>query len=269
MRLGLVQMTSTRHHESNIVFARETVAQAASKGCHMVAFPEVAGMMNRKLPHERELVGPEKTDPWVAACRELAADHGLWIHTGSTPITRTDDERFLNHSNLIDNFGKIVAAYDKIHLFDIYPENAPPILESKRYAPGETTAIANTPWGGLGMSICYDLRFPHLYRHYAQSGAKMLFIPSAFTVPTGIAHWEVLLRARAIENGCFVVASAQVGTHEDGRETYGHSMIVDPTGRVIEDMGNTTGLAVVEMDIGLVDQARARIPSLQHDRPIG
>lgn len=266
MKLGLVQMTSTNRHEGNIAFANQMVSEAASKGCQMIAFPEVAGLMNRKLAHERELVGPEDTDPFINACKQMAADTGLWIHTGSTPIAQPYEDRFLNHSNLINDTGQIIASYDKVHLFDMYPKNSPPILESKRYAPGGDLALPQTPWGRLGMSICYDLRFPQLYRDYAQNGATMLFIPSAFTVPTGEAHWEVLLRARAIENGCFVIAAAQVGRHDDGRETYGHSMVIDPWGQVIEDMNTCVGLSVVTLDLAQVREAKSRIPSLTHDR---
>ncbi len=266
MKLGLVQMTSTNRHAGNIAFAKEMVAEAASKGCQMVAFPEVAGLMNRRLSAEPELVGSEESDPFITACLEMAARFKIWIHTGSTPLSGGQGERFLNHSNLINGEGEIVARYDKIHLFDMYPDDGPPIVESKRYAPGSKTALAQTPWGPLGMSICYDLRFPHLYREYAKAGASMLFVPSAFTVPTGRAHWEVLLRARAIENGAFVIASAQVGRHDDGRETYGHSLVVDPWGNVIADMGERVGLEVVELDLSKVKTARTQIPSLSHDR---
>ena len=268
LRLGLVQMTSSNRHEDNIAFAADMIAQGAAQDCQMVAFPEVAGMMNKRLTHEPGLVGPEETDPFIGACRSLAKKNELWIHTGSTPIAQSDDARFLNHSNLINPNGEVRARYDKVHLFDLYPQDRPPMLESKRYAPGNRAVLADTPWGGLGMSICYDLRFPHLYRQYAKAGATMLFIPSAFTVPTGQAHWEVLLRARAIENGAFVVASAQVGTHADGRVTYGHAMVVDPWGKVLVDMGTGVGLAVVDLDLSLVASSRAHIPSLTHDQQV-
>lgn len=268
LKLGLVQMCSTDRHAGNIAFAQEMVADAASQGCQMVAFPEVAGMMNRRLGGEPDLAGPEASDPFIAACCEMAARFGIWIHTGSTPLSGGEGGRFLNHSNLIDGEGRIVAGYDKIHLFDMYPEDGPPIVESKRYAPGAAPVLTETPWGRLGMSICYDLRFPQLYRDYAKAGASMLFIPSAFTVPTGRAHWDVLLRARAIENGAFVVAAAQVGRHDDGRETYGHSLVVDPWGRVLADMGERVGLEVVSLEMSDVDRARARIPSLSHDRDL-
>ena len=266
LKLGVVQMTSTNRHDGNIAFARDVVAEAAAKGCQMVAFPEVAGLMNRKLAHERSLVGPAETDPYIRACQDLARDHTVWIHTGSTPVTHPREDKFLNHSNLIDERGQTVAAFDKIHLFDMYPEGAPPILESKRYAPGQEAVLAQSPWGPLGMSICYDLRFPQLYRDYAQAGATLLFIPSAFTVPTGQAHWQVLLQSRAIETGAFVIAAAQTGLHDDGRATYGHSMVVGPWGEVLLNMKDKVGLATVEIDLRNVASARARIPSLAHDR---
>lgn len=268
LRLGLVQMTSAVRHESNIAEMQERVGEAVQAGCQMVAFPEVSGMMNRRMAAEPELIKTEDNDPFILACRAAAAEFGVWIHTGSTPVIAEGEARFFNHSNLIDASGQIVAAYDKLHLFDIFPDGGKPILESKRFAPGAGPVLAETPWGGLGMSICYDLRFPALYRKYAQAGAAMLFIPSAFTIPTGQAHWEVLLRARAIENGAFVVAAAQVGEHEDGRRTYGHSMVVDPWGRVLADMEARVGLAVIEMDMAEVGRARAQIPSLEHDRPL-
>ena len=266
LRLGLVQMTSTNHHAGNIETVTTIAREAAAAGCEMLALPEVAGLMNRRLTTDTKEVGEEATDPFIAACRSLAEEHQLWIHTGSTPILRHGDGRFLNHSNLIDPTGRIVAAYDKIHLFDIHPPDREPILESRRYAPGRHSVLAETPWGKLGMSVCYDLRFPQFYREYAQDGAAMLFAPSAFTVPTGDMHWEVLLRARAIENGAFVVAAAQTGTHDDGRKTYGHAMVVDPLGKVVADLGTETGWQAVELDMTAVDTARAQIPSLAHDR---
>jgi len=268
LKLGLVQMTSSDTYADNIEFVVEVIKEAASKGADMVALPEVSGMMNRKIEEIREQIKGEAEDPFIRACCEFAREFGVWIHTGSTPITQLQDQKFLNHSNLIDGRGKIVAAYDKIHLFDMYPATGKPLLESKRYQAGSKAVLAQTPWGGLGMSVCYDLRFPHLYRTYAQEGANMLFIPSAFTVPTGQAHWDVLLRARAIENGAFVIASAQVGVHKDGRETYGHSMVVDPWGRILCNMKECVGVNMVELDMSLVEKARSHIPSLTHDVPI-
>ena len=266
MRLGVVQMTSAPDHGANVATVTNAMAQAADVGCDLMALPEVAGCMNRRLDQLGVAIGSEAHDPFISACRDLARDHAIWLHTGSTPIGAGTPGRYLNHSNLIDAAGRIVAAYDKVHLFDYYPDEGRPILESKRYDGGRQAVLAESPWGPVGMSVCYDLRFPALYRAYARAGAVMMVIPSAFTVPTGRAHWEVLLRARAIETGAFVIAAAQVGRHDDGRETYGHSMVVDPWGEVLLDMEQSTGLAVVDLDIGAVAAARSRIPSLDHDR---
>lgn len=259
-------MTSTDRHEGNIAFAKEMVAAAAAASCDLIAFPEVAGLMNSRIADAGIEIGDEDRDPFVQACAALAAEHGIWVHTGSTPIRSGSAERYLNRSNLIDASGRIVARYDKIHLFDIYPEDGSPILESRRYAPGRTAIVADTPWGKAGMSICYDIRFPQFYRDYALEGVGLLFAPSAFTVPTGEAHWEVLVRARAIENGAFMIASAQVGEHDDGRVTYGHGLVVDPWGRVLLDMEDRVGLEVVDLDLEEVSRARSRIPSLKNGR---
>ena len=175
---------------------------------------------------------------------------------------RGPDWRFLNHATLIDATGGIVAEYDKIHLFDVALEGQAPIGESKRFAPGTRATLAQTPWGPFGLSICYDLRFPYLYRAYAQAGAVLMFIPSAFTVPTGQAHWKVLLRARAIETGAFVLAAAQVGHHADGRQTYGHALAVDPWGNVLADLGEAVPmLQLIDLDLSAVARARSQIPS--------
>jgi len=206
-------------------------------------------------------------DPFIAAAQEIAAQTGLWIHTGSTPVTGQGD-RFRNHGSLIDPTGAITATYDKIHLFDVFLEGRPATGESGRYGAGDTAVLADTPWGPLGLSVCYDLRFPHLYRDYAKGGATLMLIPSAFTIPTGRAHWEVLLRARAIENGAYVVAAAQVGEHDDGRRTYGHSMIVSPWGEVLADLGpDAPGQVTLTLDMGAVASARRQIPSLANERP--
>jgi predicted amidohydrolase len=266
LRLCLAQMTSTNHHVGNIDFLEKAVRHAASEGCNLLALPEAAGMMNKDRDHARKQITDEQSDPYIKACRKLAAEHDIWIQTGSTPIAHHDG-RFLNHANLIDPQGRIKARYDKIHLFDVFLEGRPATGESNRYSPGTDAVAVNTPWGLWGMSICYDLRFPHLYRDYAKLGATVLFIPSAFTVSTGEAHWEILLRARAIETGCFVVASAQVGSHDDGRQTFGHSLVIDPWGTVLLDMGGgEPGLAVVDLDIAQVERVRAQIPSLKNER---
>ncbi len=204
---------------------------------------------------------PADQDPFIAACRDIAAQYGLWLHTGSTPVLARDG-RFLNHSTLIDPQGQIWAEYDKIHLFDVALAGRAPIGESKRFAPGDRAVMAHTPWGGWGLSICYDLRFPALYRHYAQLGARVMFIPSAFTVDTGRAHWQVLLQARAIETGAFVIAAAQAGHHADGRDTWGHGMVIGPWGDILADMGRDAPMiAVVDLDLGDTTKARTQIPA--------
>jgi predicted amidohydrolase len=261
LRVALAQMCSADTHEANIATVSRLARQAADEGAELLALPEVAGLMNRNPETTRRQVVAAEHDPFIAACSALAAQYGLWIHTGSTPVLGPDG-RFLNHSTLIDAAGGIVAEYDKIHLFDVTLEGQAPIGESKRFAPGDHAVLAETPWGPFGLSICYDLRFPYLYRAYAQAGAVLMFIPSAFTVPTGRAHWEVLLRARAIETGAFVLAAAQAGQHADGRVTYGHALAVGPWGEVLADLGETApSVRVMDLDLAAVGRARAQIPA--------
>ncbi len=271
VRLCLAQMTSSNRYAPNIAFVEEAAAHAARAGCDLLALPEVSGLMTLTPEDPAAPIGVAKDNPFIAACKRLAAEHRLWIHTGSTPVTGPPEKtggRFYNHAELINPDGQAVAFYNKIHLFDIQLEGKPPTGESQRYAPGDAATLAQTPWGLWGLSICYDLRFPHLYRGYAQAEAGVLFVPSAFTVPTGQAHWHVLLRARAIENGAFVIASAQVGRHDDGRKTYGHALVVDPWGKVICDMGaDAPGLEVVDLDLTQIARTRRQIPALSHDRP--
>ncbi|WP_341863863.1 carbon-nitrogen hydrolase family protein [Gymnodinialimonas sp. 57CJ19] len=268
LRLAIGQMCSADNHAANIATVSALAADAAGQGAKVLALPEVAGLMNANRKVALTQVVKAADDPFVAACQELAAKHGLWIHNGSTPVLAPDG-RFLNHTTLIDDQGLIRAEYDKVHLFDVQIEGQAPIGESKRYAPGDALVLADTPWGGFGLTICYDLRFPYLYRVLGQAGASVVFIPSAFTVTTGRAHWETLLRARAIETGAFVIAAAQSGTHADGRETYGHSLAVDPWGRVLADMGEgAPKMALVDLDLSLVEKARAQIPALQTGRDV-
>lgn len=270
LRLCLAQMTSTNRHAGNVAWLRDAAARAAAGGAQMLALPEAAGLVNRDRADALRQVVAHCDDPFVAACRAAAAEHGIWIHTGSTPVAGPpgpDGTRFLNHSDLIDPTGAIVASYDKIHLFDIFLDGEAPTGESLRYAPGDRAVLADTPWGPMGLNVCYDLRFPRLYRDYARAGAAMLLVPSAFTVSTGRAHWEILLRARAIETGAFVIAAAQVGRHDDGRETWGHSMVVDPWGAVVLAMDGTgAGIARVDLDLDAVVAARRQIPSLRNGR---
>jgi predicted amidohydrolase len=200
--------------------------------------------------------------------RAAAARHGVWVQLGSLALRQEETERLANRSFLIDADGEIRARYDKIHLFDVDLPTGESWRESASYAPGSRSVVAETPWGRLGLSICYDLRFPNLYRTLSDAGATMLSVPAAFTVPTGQAHWHVLLRARAIEAGAFVIAAAQSGTHADGRTTFGHSLVVDPWGEVLLDMGEGTGIGFAEIDPQRVTEVRARIPVLSHRRAI-
>ena len=264
-RLLIAQMTSTNRHEGNIDAVCSLVRTAADSGCDLVALPEAAGMMNRDRDDAIKRTTSEEADPFIAECRRLCIEHDVWIHVGSTPIQ--EEGKLLNHCVLLDFAGAVRARYDKIHLFDIFLEGRPAARESDRYTPGSVGTVVDTPFGTWGLSICYDLRFPHLYRDYANCGCTVMFAPSAFTVPTGSAHWEPLLRARAIENGCWFVAAAQAGKHDDGRETYGHSLVVDPWGQVAIDLGGDgPAHAIVGIDPARSVAARRQIPSLEHDR---
>jgi deaminated glutathione amidase len=268
LRAALAQMRSADTHGENIATVTDLAARAAGQGAELLCLPEVAGLMNRNAEVARTQVVAAERDPYIAACRELAAKNGLWIHIGSTPVLGPDG-RFLNHSAVIDATGTIRAEYDKVHLFDVAIEGQAPIGESKRFAPGEAAVMLDTPWGPFGLSICYDLRFPYFYRRYGQEGATVIFIPSAFTVPTGRAHWEVLIRARAIETGAFVLAAAQAGEHADGRETWGHALAVDPWGTVLADLGrDAPGLSVIDLDLAMVEAARRQIPALNTGRDV-
>ena len=270
LKLAIGQMCSAATHAPNIAVMESLVEDAAGQGADVLCLPEVAGLMNRDANAARLIVGTADDDPYLAAARHAAKQAGLWLHPGSTPV-QGPDGKFLNHSVLIDPEGREVADYDKIHLFDVAIEEQAPIGESKRFAAGERAVLVQTPWGKWEMSICYDLRFPHLYQRYGQEGATLVFIPAAFTVPTGRAHWEVLLRARAIETGCFVIAAAQAGSHEDGRETWGHSLVISPWGEVLADLGPDAApsCTLVELDLSEVTRARAQIPNLKNAQSFG
>lgn len=267
LNLAMAQMCSADRHEPNIGSVTELAARAVAGGAELLCLPEASGCMNRDRDQARRFLTVEDEDPFLAACRDLAARHNIWIHTGSTPMRDGDSSRFVNRSHLIDADGTIVARYDKIHLFDVDLPDGTRRRESDRYSPGTRTALADTPWGLFGLSVCYDLRFPHLYRDYAHAGASVIFVPSAFALLTGEAHWEVLLRARAIENGCFIVAAAQSGHHADGRHTWGHSLIINPWGAVMVDMEKGVGLSFSTLDLDAVEATRAMIPSLRNERP--
>jgi deaminated glutathione amidase len=265
-RLACIQTSSTDDMAANLATATRLVYQAADDNADFIALPEVFALIQ---PDRSKLVAEavaEQDHPALAACRELAMETGAWLLAGSFSV-RADDHRVANRSLLLDPEGDIRGRYDKIHMFDVNLGEGETYRESDTYRPGAETCLASTPWGILGMTICYDLRFPQLYRSLAQAGADFLSVPSAFTRPTGRAHWSVLLRARAIETGCYVFAPAQCGEHGGGRKTYGHSLIVDPWGEIIAEAGEETGVTIADIDPEKVAEARAAIPSLLQDRP--
>jgi len=262
-----VQLNSGREIAPNIESAAELVRRARAAGAELIMTPEVSDMIEPKRALRLEKARDEASHPMLAAFRALARETGAHLLLGSIMLREAASERLANRSFLIAPDGGITARYDKIHMFDVDLPGGESYRESAVFRPGEAAVLAPLPWGTLGMSVCYDLRFPHLYRTLAQGGAQFLSIPSAFTVPTGTAHWHVLLRARAIENGCFVFAPAQCGIHAEGRRTYGHSLIVAPWGEVLAEAGTETGFVAAEIDTESVGKARKSVPSLAHDRP--
>jgi predicted amidohydrolase len=264
-KAAMIQMRSGLDPAANIDAAVRLIGEAKSAGAHYVLTPEMTNILAAKREQLFAAVVEEGRDASLATVRELARKLGIYIHIGSLAIKLSND-RAANRSFLIDPKGDIAARYDKIHMFDVDLADGESYRESRNYRPGELAVLADLPWGRLGLTVCYDLRFPALYRALAEAGAIMLAIPSAFTKQTGDAHWHVLMRSRAIENGCFVFAAAQGGKHENGRETYGHSLVVDPWGRIIAEGGTEAGIVMAEIDPAEVAKARARIPSLQHGR---
>ncbi len=262
--VGLVQMRTGRNPAANIAVAESLIREAAAEGADYVLTPEMTSYLDRD--HEAALATAEKEadDPALARFRGLAEDLRIWLHVGSLAIR--DEFGVVNRGYLIGADGAVVARYDKIHMFDVDLPGGENWRESQLYHPGQGAVVADLPWTRIGMSICYDLRFPQLYRALAHAGATVLAVPAAFTKQTGQAHWHVLLRARAIETGSFVVAAAQGGKHEDGRETYGHSLVVDPWGRVLAEAGDEPGVTLAEIDPSASLAVRAQIPALQHDR---
>ena len=272
MRAGLVQLRASDDPAANLPDTLALVAEAAGAGAELVLTPEVTNCVSASRTRQEFVLRHEEEDATLAALRNSARDHGIWILAGSLALKTDDpDGRFANRSFLLDPGGEIAARYDKIHMFDVEVSETETYRESAGYRPGERACLAATPLGRIGMTICYDLRFPHLYRALARAGAEVLTVPAAFSPVTGAAHWEPLLRARAIETGCFVLAPAQSGRHTAtrgrARETWGHGMAVSPWGEVLFDMGEGTGAALVDLDLGEVARARTRVPSLAHDRP--
>jgi predicted amidohydrolase len=271
MRVGLIQLSSGDDPAKNLPQTTSLIADAAGRGATFVATPEVTNIVSTSRTHQDTVLRMEKDDKTLKALCAQASELQIWLLIGSLAIKTNDpDGRFANSSFLIDPKGYITARYDKIHMFDVQVSETETYRESAGYRPGETAVVAETPYAKIGMTICYDMRFPHLYRHLAQNGAQILTVPSAFTPATGTAHWDTILRARAIENGCFVIAPAQTGQHSittgKPRSTYGHSLVVDPWGTVLLDAGTEIGAHVVDLDIASVQTARSRIPALQHDR---
>ena len=249
----------------NAAEASALIREAAGQGASFVATPEMTNILEPDRPRLRSLAKPEREDASVAAFSVLAQELGLWLSIGSLAL-QGPGEKLVNRSLLFTPDGGIAARYDKIHLFDVDLPTGESLRESHAYDGGAEAVLVETPLGAIGLTICYDMRFPHLYRALAKSGAKLFTVPSAFTVPTGQAHWHVLLRARAIETGSFVLAAAQGGRHESGRETYGHSLIVSPWGDVLAEAGTEPGIVIADIDLVQADLARARIPALVHDR---
>ena len=270
MRVALLQTTSTDDPAENISMIRPMIAEAAAEGARFVLTPEVTNCVSASRPRQADVLRTEEEDTTLAALRDEAARRGVWLLIGSLALNQAEGGRFVNRSFLVTPRGEIVARYDKIHMFDVTISETETYRESEGYRPGDRAVVAEVEGVKVGLTICYDVRFPHLYRDLAKAGARILTVPSAFSPATGAAHWEVLLRARAIENGCFVLAPAQCGTHPrtDGRErrTHGHSMAVDPWGQVLSDSGTSPSVRVVDLDLDAVNDVRRRLPSLSHDR---
>ncbi len=267
-RIAVLQMTSGIDPLANAQTLVGAIGASAMGGAVMLFTPEMSGLIDRDRARARPSIVPEGQSPVLAAVREAAAAAGVWVSIGSIPVLR-DDGRFANRTLVIDSSGEIVARYDKIHMFDVDLATGESWRESAAYAPGEEVVTVKTPIGRVGLTICYDLRFPALFEALGKARCDVIAIPAAFTRPTGAAHWHVLQRARAIEASAFVVAAAQVGQHEDGRETYGHSLVIDPWGDVLLDMGGEqAGLSFVELDPERIATVRAQLPSLANKRPI-
>ncbi len=267
-----IQFTAGPDPEPNLRAVADMIRHARDQGADFITTPEVSNFIESGR-RRRDKARREADDPFLAGMRALARETGAWLLLGSLvidpagePGAAEGEARLANRSFLIDAAGAITARYDKIHMFDIDLPGGESYRESNAYRPGDATIVAETPWGRLGMSVCYDLRFPHLYRGLAQAGADFLSVPSVFTVPTGTAHWHVLMRARAIENGCFVLAPAAWGEHAGGRRSYGHSLIVDPWGAVLADGGEGVGVVTARIDPARIAEARGMVPSLRHDR---
>ena len=268
-RIALFQATTGTDLSANAEGLRAAIAEAASGGAEMLFTPEMTNLVDRDRERAAANVAEEAQDIVLAAAQEAARRAGMFVHLGSLAV-RGVGGKLSNRGLVIDRDGEVRARYDKIHLFDVDLPTGESWRESDLYLAGrEATLVPGTPVGRLGLSICYDLRFPALFERLAEAGADAVAVPAAFTVPTGKAHWHVLLRARAIEAGMFVIAAAQVGRHEDGRETFGHSLVVDPWGEVLLDMGAERSVGFAEVELSRVGEVRSRVPALRHRRAIG
>jgi predicted amidohydrolase len=268
-RIALFQSCTGIDPEANGRDLVRAIGDAAAGGAAMLFTPEMSGLLDRDSARAAERIRSEGQDEVLAACRDAARANGIWMHLGSLAV-RLQDGKLANRGFVIDDDGEVRARYDKIHLFDVDLPTGESWRESAVYRGGDGAVIVEgTPVGRLGLTICYDLRFPALFAALAEAGADVISVPAAFTVPTGRAHWDVLLRARAIEAGVFVVAAAQSGRHEDGRQTYGHSSVIDPWGERVLQLGEETGVAFADIDLGRIEEVRSRVPALRHRRPIG
>jgi predicted amidohydrolase len=266
-RIALFQSTTGIDPAANACALTDAIEQASAGGAEILFTPEMSGLLDRDSGRAAKVLKTQDEDQVLAAVREAAARHHIWLHIGSLAVLESD--KVANRGLVIDREGVIRATYDKIHLFDVDLPTGESWRESNVYSPGKGVVLVNgTPVGKLGLTICYDLRFPGLFARLAESDADLIAVPAAFTVPTGKAHWHVLLRARAIEAGLFIVAAAQVGHHEDGRNTFGHSLVVDPWGEILLDMGDEPGVAFADIDLKRISDVRSRIPALNHRRPI-
>ncbi|MXO59614.1 carbon-nitrogen hydrolase family protein [Altererythrobacter salegens] len=268
-RIALLQMTSGIDPAANAATLSDAVRRAGEGGAAMLFTPEMSGLLDRDRTRAAGSIVAESEDPSLAAAREAAVAAGIWVALGSLAIAR-EDGRWANRSFVIDSAGAIVARYDKMHMFDVTLATGESWRESAAYVPGEeVVAVDDTPVGRLGLSVCYDIRFPALFEELGHRSCDVIAIPAAFTVPTGKAHWHLLQKARAVEASAWVVSAAQVGEHADGRRTYGHSLVVDPWGEVVLDMGGeTAGLGFAQIDQARTAEIRAQLPSLANRRPI-
>ena len=265
LRVACIQTNSKSDPNINIKEVSSLICEAKSDGAELITTPEVVGMLEPNREKALDKAQAENDHSVLREFRNLSKDLSIWLLIGSISI-KLSDSKLANRSFLINPAGQIIARYTKIHMFDVEVNDGSTYKESTTYQPGTSACLARTPWGLVGLTICYDIRFPALYRDLAKAGARIIFIPSAFTEVTGEAHWHVLQRARAIENGCFIVSAAQTGIHEQKRKTFGHSIIIDPWGNVLAEADKCVGFIISDLDLNLVNEARNKIPSLSHDR---